>query len=397
MFLKGYRLLDMCWLGPGPFVAQLLGDIGFDVIRVSEVAKGAGRRGGQDIGTLLSTHNTAQLGHFLLGMRNTRSIAVDLKTPEGQQVFRRLVEKADAIQEGFRPGVVDRLGIAYDDLRKIKPDIVYASISGYGQTGPYRESSGHDLNYGSVSGFIQHNARRNGAPTIPGALIADFASGGMSAAVHILAALLRRESTGKGAYCDVSITDALFQINSMAIGSYLLSGEEPRSGESFFSGMWPWYDVYETKEGRYISLGAVEPYFYANLCRTIGREDLLDQQWSFERREQTREEFTELFKSKTRDEWVELFEGVNACFTPVNSTGEAAEDPQMQARDMVIDVDHPAHGKVRTLGSMMKLDGTPLEIREWMLGPGQNTDEILDEHGFSSREISDLREKGVVA
>jgi crotonobetainyl-CoA:carnitine CoA-transferase CaiB-like acyl-CoA transferase len=397
VFLKGYRLLDMCWLGPGPFVSQLLGDLGFDVIRISEVAKGAGRRGGEDIGTLLSTHNFAQLGHFRLGMRNTRSIAVDLKTPEGQQVFRRLVEKTDAIQEGFRPGVVDRLGIAYDDVRKIKPDIVYASISGYGQTGPYRDSSGHDLNYGSVSGFIGMNARAGGAPAIPSALIGDFAAGGMSAAVHILAALLRRDDTGKGAHCDVSITDALFQINSMAIGSYLLSGQEPRPGESFFSGMWPWYDIYETKDGRYVSVGAVEPYFHANLCRALGREDLLNEQWSLERREQTREEFAEIFKSKTRDEWVELFEGVNACFTPVNSTGEAALDPQMQARDMVIEVEHPTEGKVRTLGSMLKLDDTPLDIREWMLGPGQNTDEILDEHGFSSREIADLREKAVVA
>jgi crotonobetainyl-CoA:carnitine CoA-transferase CaiB-like acyl-CoA transferase len=387
----------MCWLGPGPFAAQLLGDLGFDVIRISEVSKGAGRRGGQDIGTLLSTHNAVQLGHFRLGMRNTRSIAVDLKTPEGKEVLRRLLEKADAMQEGFRPGVVQRLGIAYDDVRKIKPDIVYASVTGYGQSGPYRESGGHDLNYGSVSGFIQLNARRGGAPTIPGALMADFASGGMSIAVHILAALLRREKSGKGAYCDVSITDALFQINSMAIGTYLLSGEEPRAGESFFSGMWPWYDVYETKDGRYVSLGAVEPYFSANLCRTIGREDLLDQQWSFERREQTRAEFAEIFKSMTLEEWKARFEGVNACFTPVHSTGEAAEDPQMRAREMVIEVDHPAEGKVRTIGSMLKLDETPLEIRHWMLGPGQNTDEILDEHGFSKREVEDLREKGVVA
>jgi crotonobetainyl-CoA:carnitine CoA-transferase CaiB-like acyl-CoA transferase len=397
MFSKGYRLLDMCWLGPGPFVSQLLGDLGFDVIRVTEVTKGAGRRGGQDIGTLLSTHNTAQLGHFLLGMRNTRSIAVDLKTSEGQQVFRRLLEKADALQEGFRPGVVERLGIAYEDVCKIKPDIVYASITGYGQTGPYRDSGGHDLNYGSVSGFIQLNARPESAPAIPGALIGDFAAGGMSAAVHILAALLRRGDTGKGAYCDVSITDALFQINSMAIGAYLLSGEEPRAGASFFSGMWPWYQVYQTRDGRHVSVGAVEPYFYANLCRALGREDLVDQQWSLERREQTREEFARIFKTRTRDEWVKHFEGVNACFTPVNSTGDAAEDPQMQAREMVVEVDHPVQGRIRTLGSMLKLDDTPLEIREWMLGPGQHTDEILDEHGFSAGEIAELRERGAVA
>lgn len=397
MFLDGYRLIDMCWLGPGPFTAQLLGDLGFDVIRVSEVSKGAGRRGGKDIGTLLSTHNAKQLGAFRLGMRNTRSIAVDLKTPDGQRVFRRLVEKADAMQEGFRPGVVDRLGIAYDDVRKIKPDIVYASVTGYGQTGPMRDASGHDLNYGSVAGFIGMNARPKGAPAIPGALIGDFAAGGMSAAIHILTALLRRGTTGKGAYCDVSITDALFQINSMATGSYLLSGEETGPGESFFSGMWPWYDIYETRDGKYVSLGAVEPYFYENLCRTLGREDLSDQQWSFDRREQTRAEFAEIFKSKTCQQWVAEFEGVNACFTPVHSTREAAEDPQMRARNMVVEVDHPLEGRVRIPGSMMKLDDAPLEINRWMLSPGQNTDEILDEHGFSTGEIADLREQGAVA
>jgi len=183
----------------------------------------------------------------------------------------------------------------------------------------------------------------------------------------------------------------------MTVGSYLLSGEEPVPGESFFSGMWPWYDVYETRDGKYVSLGAVEPYFYENLCRTLGREDLIDQQWSFDRREQTRAEFVEIFRSKTRDEWVARFDGVNACFTPVHSTAEAAEDPQMHARDMVVEIDHPALGKVRAPGSMMKLDDTPLEIRDWMLSPGHNTDEILDELGFSSGEISDLREKGAVA
>jgi crotonobetainyl-CoA:carnitine CoA-transferase CaiB-like acyl-CoA transferase len=397
MFLKAYRLLDMCWLGPGPFVSQLLGDLGFDVIRITEVAKGAGRRGGKDIGTLLSTHNAAQLGHFRLGLRNTRSIAVDLKKPQGQAVFHRLLEKADVLQEGFRPGVVDRLGISYEDVRKIKPDIVYASITGYGQTGPYRASGGHDLNYGSIAGFIGLNARRDGAPTIPGALVGDFAAGGMSAAVHILAALLRRSESGEGAYCDVSITDALFQINSMVVGSYLLSGDEPRAGEAFFSGMWPWYDVYETKDGRHVSVGAVEPYFYANLCRTLEREDLVDQQWSFERREEIRKAFAEIFRSRTRDEWMQRFEGVNACFTPVHSTGEAAEDPQMQARKMVVEVEHPTEGRVRTLGSMLKLDETPLEIQHWMLDPSQDTDEILDEHGFSGREISELHEQGAVA
>jgi crotonobetainyl-CoA:carnitine CoA-transferase CaiB-like acyl-CoA transferase len=397
MFLKGYRLLDMVWLGPGPFTAQLLGDLGFDVIRITEVSKGAGRRGGQDIGTLLMTHNAAQIGQFALGLRNSRAIALDLKSPEGRQVFHRLVEKADAIQEGFRPGVADRLGIGYEAVRKIKPDIVYASVTGYGQNGPCRDAVGHDLNYVSMAGLIHLNGRAGGAPVIPGTLIGDFAAGGMSAAVHILAALLRRQSTGEGAYCDVSITDAAFEINKMAIGAFLASKEEPRRGEAFYSGMYPWYDIYETKDGKFVSVGAVEPYFYENLCRTIGREDLVDQQFAVDRREEIRKEFTETFKSKTCADWVALFEGVNACFTPVNSAGEAADDRQMRARGMVTEVEHPVHGKVTIVGTMLKLDGQPLDVRSWNLWPGQHTDEILEEHGYSSNQIAELREKGVAA
>lgn len=396
MFLKGLRLLDLCWLGPGPFTAQILGDMGFDVIRVTEVAKGAGRRGGQDIGTLLVTHNRAQLGQFLLGLRNSRAIAVDLKSGEGLEVFRRLVEKADAIQEGFRPGVADRLGIGYGAVRKIKPDIVYAAVSGYGQTGPYREAVGHDLNYVSVAGLIDLNGRADGEPAIPGALLGDFAAGGMSAAVHILGALLRRERTGQGAYCDVSITDAAFEINKMALGAFLASGEEPRRGEAFYSGMYPWYDVYETKDAKHVAVGAVEPWFYESLCRALGREDLLDQQWAVERREETRREFAATFKSRTRAEWVEVFAGVDACFTPVNSAGEAVRDPQMRAR-MIVEVDHPVQGRVETVGTMLKLDGEPLDVRTWNLWPTQHTDEILAEHGYSSGEIAELREQGAVA
>ena len=219
----------------------------------------------------------------------------------------------------------------------------------------------------------------------------------MSAAVHILAALLRRERTGAGAYCDVSITDAAFEINKMAIGAFMASQEEPRRGESFYSGMYPWYDIYETRDGKFVSVGAVEPYFYENLCRTIGREDLLDQQFAVERREEIRKEFAETFKSKTRAEWVARFEGVNACFAPVNSAGEAAQDPQMRARGMVTEVEHPVHGKIKTVGTMLKLDGQPLDVRTWNLWPGQHTDEILEEHGYSTTQVAELREKGAVA
>lgn len=396
MLLEGLRLLDLCWLGPGPFTAQILGDMGFDVIRVTEVSKGAGRRGGKDIGTLLLTHNLEQLGQFQLGLRNSRAIAIDLKNPRGAAVFRRLVEKADAIQEGFRPGVADRLGIGYEALRAIKPDIVYAAVTGFGQTGPYREMGGHDVNYVSVAGVVGLNGRANGEPAIPGTLIGDFAAGGMSAAVHILGALLRRALTGKGAYCDVSITDAAFEVNKMAIGAFLASGREPKRGEAFYSGMYPWYDIYPTRDGKHIAVGAVEPYFYENLCRTLGREDLVDRQWDVENREQIRAEFAATFRSRTRAEWIEAFDGVDACVTPVNSAGDACSDPQMQAR-MLVEVDHPVQGRTRTVGTMLKFDAEPLEVRHWNLGPTQHTNDILAEHGYSESEIAELREQRAVA
>lgn len=394
-FLPNHRLLDLAWFGPGPFCARLLGDLGFDVIKIVEAPQGTGRRGGRVFSVPQVFHRPTPDAKFA-GTRNARSIALNLKSERGLAVFRRLVETADVIQEGFRPGVAERLGIGYEAVKAIKPDIVYASITGYGQNGPYAQRPGHDLNYLSVAGFIDMNGRAGGPPAIPGTVIADYAAGGMSAAVHILAALLRRQRTGQGAYCDVSITDAAFELGFILVDTYLASGLEPRRGETLTSGFWPWYDVYETKEGKYISLACVEPWFYEALCRAIGREDLLGHQWDVDRREQTRQEFRELFSSQPREHWVELFARADVCFAPVNSVAEATRDPQIRARGMVREVDHPLHGRVPTLGSMLKLDGQDIPYRCWITQPGQHTSEVLREHGFSDAEIEDLRAAGVV-
>jgi crotonobetainyl-CoA:carnitine CoA-transferase CaiB-like acyl-CoA transferase len=392
-FLKGYRLLDMAWFGPGPFCARLLGDLGFDVIKIVEVNRAAGRRGGKALAVPQIFHEPTPGAKFP-GIRNARSIALNLKSEGGQTVFRRLLETADSLQEGFRPGVAERLGVGYEAVRAVRPDIVYASLTGYGQDGPYAQRAGHDLNYLSIAGFIDMNGRAGGHPAIPGTVIADYAAGGMSAAVHILAALLRRERTGQGAYCDVSMTDAAFEINSILVDTYLASGLEPRRGETLTSGFWPWYDVYETKDGKYISLACVEPWFYEALCKAIGREDLLDMQWDLARREQTMAEFRQMFKSQTRDHWVSAFAHVDTCFAPVNSIAEATADPHLLARRMVHQVDHPVHGPSEVLGSMLKLDGQPAEPRMWITEPGQHTAEVLREHGFAQAEIEHLRASG---
>ncbi|WP_186453909.1 CaiB/BaiF CoA transferase family protein [Denitratisoma sp. DHT3] len=397
MFLKGYRMVDMCWMGGGPFTAQVLGDLGFDVIKVMEVPKASsGRRGGRSTGSLIAEHNGIQMSHYRFGIRNARSIMLDLKSKEGLEVFHRLIEKTDVITEGFRPGVADRLGVGYEALRQINPGLVYAAITGYGQTGPYRDKPGHDVNFESIAGFIGMNGKAGGPPVVTGGLVADFAAGSMSAVTHILAALLRREKTGQGAYCDVSLTDAVFEANGTAIGPYLGSGVEMQRGEMYFSGFWPFNDVYETRDGAYLSLGAWEPYFFKNLCEAVGREDLVDIQWSVERRDYVRAELTALFKTRTQAEWVALFEPVDACVTPVNSPAQAANDPQMRARSMVVELENPLHGKVPMVGSMFKLDGQPLEARHWMNYPGEHTGMVLQELGYSEGEVADLQAQGFV-
>ncbi len=390
-FLDGYRLLDMAWFGPGPFCARMLGDLGFDVIKIIEVG------GNRQLPAPMMFHEPAA-AHNGVSFRqaNARSIALNLKAAAGREIFARLLRTADAVQEGFRPGVADRLGVGYQAARAHKPDLVYASLSGYGQTGPYRDRPGHDLNYLAVAGVIGMNGRAAGGPVIPAAVLGDYAAGGMSAAVHILGALLRRERSGAGAYCDVSMTDAAFALNALVVDEFLASGLSPRRGETLTSGFWPWYDVYETSDGRYVSIAAMEPQFYASLCHTLGREDLLDTQWAAERRERTRDEFIAIFKSKTRDAWVAAFAGINTCFAPVNSIAEATDDSQLRARGMVQQITHPACGEISVIGSPLRFDGEAPEPRSWVTQPGEHTEAVLAELGYTPREINDLRGGGVI-
>jgi len=388
--LSGLRLIDMAWFGPGPFCARILGDLGFDVIKVTAV-------GEQPRRAPMLFHREPQ-SRIDAGYRhaNARSMQLDLKSDAGRDVFARLLATADALQEGFRPGAADRIGVGYERARELKPDIVYASLTGYGQTGPYRDRAGHDLNYLAVAGIIEMNGRAGGPPTVPAAVLGDYAAGGMSAAVHILGALLRRAQTGAGAYCDVSMTDAAFALNALVVDEHLATSIEPRRGETLTSGYWPWYDVYETADGGWVSVAAIEPQFYRALCTALGRDDLHDRQWDTAGRERTRAEFAAAFRSRTRDAWVDAFDGVDACFAPVNSTAGAVGDPQLRARGMIVDVQHPAHGAVRVLGSMLRFDGESPRPERWISAPGEHTEDVLRELGYDPGEIADMRAAGVI-
>ena len=377
----------MAWLGPGPFCATMLGDLGAEVIKIYEAHPE--RRGGP----VMFLFDPA----VQPGFRNCRTMGLNLKAEAGRGIFYDLAKSVDVVMEGFRPGVVKRLGVDYDAIKEVNPRIVYASLTGYGQDGPYRDLVGHDINYISIGGLLGMTGPAGGAPVIPGVVIADFAAGGMSAAIGILAALLARERTGQGQFVDMSMTDAVVELTSIQISPYLHSGMVPERGKTMFTGHYPWYNVYETKDGKYISIGALEPWFYANLCELIGCQHFIEHQFAEgEKREEIFNYFRETFLTKTRDEWVALLRQRDTCVAPVYTIEELVSDPQLIARRMIIESDHPTMGRVKQVGSMHKLSDSPVEARNWSTRFGQHTDEILRELGYDDAKIEELREADAI-
>jgi crotonobetainyl-CoA:carnitine CoA-transferase CaiB-like acyl-CoA transferase len=385
--LEGIRIIDMAWLGPGPFCANMLGDLGADVIKVYEAHPE--RRGGP----VMFLFDPAMQP----GFRNCRTMGLNLKAEEGRSIFCDLAKNADVIMEGFRPGVVKRLGVDYDTIKKINPRIVYASLTGFGQDGPYRNLVGHDINYIGIGGLLGMTGPAGGAPVIPGSVIADFAAGGMSSAIGILAALMARERTGKGQFVDMSMTDAVVESTSMQISPYLLNGMVPRKGETMFTGHYPWYNIYETADGKYLSIGALEPWFFANLCELLGCKQFVEHQFAEgEKKEEIFKYFREVFLTKTRDEWFAILQQKDTCAAPIYDINELESDPQLIARRMIIEADHPTMGRVKQVGSMHKLSDSPVEVRNWSINFGQHTEEILQELGYDKTHIDELFKAEVI-
>jgi len=386
--LEEIRILDMAWLGPGPFCSALLGDLGAEMIKLYEARPE--RRGGPVMFLFPDLPNFP-------GWRNCKTMGLNLKAEEGRGIFYDLARTADVVMEGFRPGVVKRLGVDYDTIKEVNPRIVYASLTGYGQEGPYRYVVGHDINYLSIGGLLGMTGLAGGPPVIPGTPLADFAAGGMSAAIGILAALMARERTGRGQFVDMSMTDAIVELTALQIIPYLAEGIVPKRGETMLTGQWPWYNVYETKDGKYISIGAIEPWFYANLCQLLGREDFIEHQYAAgEKLEEIFQCFRQTFLTKTRDEWVEILRQKDTCVAPVYSIDELVSDPQLIARGMIAEVDHPTLGRVKQVGSMIKLSESPFQVRNWSQRFGQHTEELLTDLGYSKEDIDRLRETEVI-
>ncbi len=389
--LDGIKILDLSRLAPGPFCSMMLGDMGADVLLVEAPAGGklapaiVGRGGDFEKAAAYNSLN-----------RNKRSIVLNLREPDAREIFYKLADTADVVLEGFRPGVVKRLGVDYDTLKERNPRIVYCSLSGYGQTGPYSQLVGHDINYISVGGALGMIGWPDAPPAIPMNVIADFAGGGMHAAYGILAALLARERSGRGQYVDIAMSDGVLYLLASLTGGVLMGGSSPGRGSTLLNGAVPHYNVYQCSDGGWISIGSLEPHFFVNLCKVMEREDFVPHQYDASKREEIQLHFKKQFLTKPRDEWFEVLKQTDICAAPVYSLAEALNDPHNRARNMVVDVDHPTFGKIPHVGVGTKLSDTPGSVRSTGPSAGQHTDDVLSTLGFDAASIASLREREVV-
>ncbi len=399
--LEGVKVLDLSRVIPGTFCTMLLGDFGAEVIKVE--APGVSEFVGSSR-SLAGEENRKKAAYFAPN-RNKKSIALDLKSEAGREIFYRLSRQADVIVEGFRPGVAKRLGIDYETISKLNPKIIYCSLSGYGQDGPYHAFPGHDINYIAMAGVLGLIGSSEGPPVIPLNLVADFAGAALYGALGISVALLARSKTGKGQYVDVAYMDGAVSLMTWFTCDYFFDGTVLKRGESWLHGAYPYYGVYQTKEGKYITIGCLEPHFWQNLCRFLGMEGYFpyhftsvhtlhkpeDRRW-----EEIHSFLRQTFLTKTRDEWFELLTRNDIPAGKVHTPDEVFNDPQVLHRQMVIEVEHPSLGKVKQIGIAPKLSDTPGEVRTLSPLFGEHTDEVLGELGYSQKEIENLRREGVI-
>ncbi len=361
---------------------MLLADLGADVIKIESPGLGDYLR---SIFPFVTNPRTGeQVGaHYLMVNRNKKSVALNFRNARGKEIFLQLARQADVIIESFRPGAVARWGIGYDIIRAINPRIVYCSLSGYGQTGPYRDRAGHDLNYIAQTGLLAANGRAGDPPVPPAAQIADL-SGSMYAAVSILAALIGRAKTGLGQYLDVSLFDSGLAWTGTIIGGTLAAGEKIERGRNQLNGGMACYNVYETSDGKFITIAAIEPHFWVAFCKVVARENWIPRQYDFD----PIPEIAAMFKTRTQDEWLSLFRDIDACIEPVQDFREAFNHPQVKHRGLAVIV-----GGIPQIGSVFifaKNDYAPAPSQ------GEHTRAVLTMIGISNEEIKELEERGII-
>ena len=399
--LEGIKILEFIRVAPGAFCTMMLADMGAEVLKIETPPTDT-----SEIHTAQAA-DEARRAAFQFVNRNKQSIAINLKHSVGQKILHRLAADADVLVEGFRPGVMARLGGDYATLSQINPRLVYCSLSGFGQDGPYRALPAHDINYLSIGGVLNLIGEPDRPPAIPLNIIADYAGASMHGVVGILLALLARQHTGRGQLVDVSYLDTTVSLLAATpmLRDFFFNGSSCGRGEGALGGSFPYYTTYETADGKLLSVGCTEPWLWQNFCTAIGREDLT----SYALRshhfagladsavQQAKKEVQQVFRQKTRDEWFEFFKDKDVCVGPVYTVAETFQDPQVVARDMVVDIEDSRYGTIRQAGVAIKLSETPGRIRH--VGPvlGEHTDTVLEALGYSVAERAQLRQAGTVA
>jgi alpha-methylacyl-CoA racemase len=399
--LEGVKILDLSMLVPGAFCTMLLGDLGADVIKIE--APGANEFRGSS-GALPKEEQRKAAAYYALD-RNKQSIVVNLKSEAGREIFYRLSRSADVIVEGFRPGVVKRLKIDYEAISKLNPRIIYCSLSGYGQDGPYHAFPGHDVNYIAMAGVLGLIGSGERPPVVPLNLVADFAGAALYGALGISVALVARNKTDKGQYVDIAYMDGAISLMTWFNCGYFFDGSMLKRGESWLHGAYPYYGVYETKDRKYITIGCLEPHFWENLCRLLGKEEYVPYRFALEHTfhkpegekwDEIRSSLEQIFLTKTRDEWFELLIRNDVPAGKVYGPDEVFSDPQVLHRQMVVEVEDPTLGNIKQVGITPKLSGTPGKVRSLPPLPGEHTDEILQGLGYKQEQIRNLRREGAV-
>jgi len=390
--LSSLKVLDFSGLLPGPFGTMLLADMGAEVLRVESPSR-------PDLVRLMPPADAGVSAAHAFLNRGKRGIAVDLKKPEGVELIRKLVADYDIVVEQFRPGVMDRLGVGYEALKAVNPKIIYCSITGYGQTGPYRDRAGHDMNYLAIAGVLGYNGRKATGPAPISVQVADVAGGSCHAVMGILAAVIHRMQTGAGQFVDISMTDAAFTLHALTAPSALVAGLQPEMEGTQLNGG-SFYDCYRTQDGRYLSVGGLEPQFFMAFCAAIGRPELAPQGMVMGVPEIVASLKAEIGKEigkKTLAEWEQVFANVDSCTEPVLSFAEACAHPQIRARDLLVDVPRPDGSMQKQLGAAIKFSKTPASFRHIGTELGSHTDAVLKELGMDEERIAELRKSGVVA
>ena len=394
--LDGIKVLDMAPFAPGTLCTMILGDMGAEVITVRQ-PPGSARRAVGDA----TTDTSVPLGERRRAAarrtsgRNKKSISLNLKHPEAKEAFLNMARDSDVLIEGFRPGVADRLGVGYEAIKEINPGIVYCSISGYGQEGPHRDLASHDVNYISMAGFMSLNgSSEETRPIAPLNIVADYAAGSMMAYAGILTALYDRERTGEGQYIDISLAGGVVYLMADSLGRYAASEELPKRGTMHYHGYVPHYAAYRTKDDKWFTIGCAAPeiWFWENLCRAIGREDLIPRRFDHD----AMPILEEIFRTRTRQEWFDYLRDKNVPIGKVNTLAEVWEDEHFQQTEAVVSVPGPDGDRIRQVGVGIKMSRTPGSIRTLGHMLGEDTEEVLRSQGYSQERVEEMKQAGAV-